>query len=84
METKQAKIIKKILLRQYKIESKKMKLLSSKIKIMDNIIIQNCENSITGHNWITKREQCMYGEKFTHCKNCGVDFKIDRYKMSKK
>ena len=84
MDSIQAKIIKNILTRQYKIESKKMKILSSKIKVMEDIIIQNCENSNTGHNWITEREQCMYGDKFTLCKKCGVDFKINRYKMSTK
>ena len=63
-----------------KIYEKKLKLESTKqnlfkqIKEIDNIleeinqvIINNCI-----HEWITEREDGMYGERFTYCKKCNI------------
>ena len=30
-------------------------------------IVNNCK-----HEWVTKREEGMYGERYTICKHCGV------------
>ena len=34
-------------------------------------LINEC-NKI-GHTWIKEREDCMYGNTFHYCKNCGKD-----------
>ena len=39
-----------------------------KIKILEKERISKCN-----HEWVTERESGMYGEKFTYCKNCGIN-----------
>lgn len=74
MDTQIAKITRKILSKQYKTHYHKMLQLKREIDELDKIIVQNCGKSEQGHEWVTEREQCMYGEKFTRCKKCNIDF----------
>lgn len=37
------------------------------LKDLEITIVNNCK-----HEWITKREDGMYGERYILCKNCGV------------
>jgi len=32
-----------------------------------------CKEDNGDHEWISERENCMYGERFTFCKNCKID-----------
>ena len=41
--------------------------IEKEINALDQVIINNCI-----HEWITEREDCLYGEKFTYCKKCGL------------
>ena len=41
--------------------------IEKKINDLDQVIINNCI-----HEWITEREDCLYGEKLTYCKKCGL------------
>ena len=41
--------------------------IEKEINALDQVIINNCI-----HEWITEREDCLYGEKLTYCKKCGL------------
>ena len=41
--------------------------IEKEINKLDQVIINNCI-----HEWITEREDCLYGEKLTYCKKCGL------------
>ena len=41
--------------------------IEKEINELDQVIINNCI-----HEWITEREDCLYGEKLTYCKKCGL------------
>lgn len=48
-----------------------------KINETKNIIKQidlHIRNKCPKHNWVTEREEGMYGEKFTYCTICGSDY----------
>ena len=63
----------KIFVNKEKLIKEKYELLKKIIDIekeineLNQVIINNCI-----HEWITEREDCMYGEKFTYCKKCGL------------
>ena len=38
------------------------------------LIAKKCEEKNDGHLWIRERESCMYGETFTYCKHCNIDY----------
>ena len=48
--------------------------IKDKIKKTNNLISKKCIHQNEKHVWITEREPCMYGEKYTYCKNCRVDY----------
>ena len=49
------------------------------LKNTNNLIIKKCKINNKGHEWITERESGMYGEKFTFCNKCGVDYYDTNY-----
>ena len=51
---------------------KKIELINFQIEENNKIIVERCNNK--GHEWITEREPGMYGENFTFCNNCKVDY----------
>jgi hypothetical protein len=52
--------------------------IKEKIRKTNFLISKKCIHENKKHVWITEREPCMYGEKYTYCKNCKVDY-YDRY-----
>ena len=46
----------------------KLNLVNKEIERLEKEKIKNCK-----HEYVTYREDCMYGEKTTCCKYCGVD-----------
>lgn len=38
------------------------------LKDLEITIVNNCK-----HEWITEREEGLYGERYTICKKCGVN-----------
>lgn len=48
--------------------------LKKRIKEINYLISKKCLHKNKKHEWITEREPCMYGEKFTYCKNCKIDY----------
>ena len=63
-----------------KVFERKKKLVNEKYELLNRLkqieltledlqitIVNNCK-----HEWVTKREEGMYGERYTICKNCGV------------
>ena len=51
---------------KYKIKSRLEEIENKLEKIQENII-NNCK-----HEWITEREDGIYGKRFTYCMKCGV------------
>ena len=45
----------------------KLEKIEKEISKLENQKIKNCK-----HEWVTEREDCMYGEIYTYCKLCGV------------
>ena len=46
---------------------KRLKQIELTLKDLEITIVNNCK-----HEWKTEREDGMYGERYTLCKNCGV------------
>jgi len=42
-----------------------------KNKQLKILLIEQCHKK--GHQWITEREDCLYGETYRYCKICGKD-----------
>ena len=51
---------------------RRIKELNVDIKIMELNKAKYCESN-GGHTWISEREDGMYGEVFTTCKECGKE-----------
>tara|TARA_Y100000385_G_scaffold274168_1_gene316930 strand:- start:12240 stop:12491 length:252 start_codon:yes stop_codon:yes gene_type:complete len=51
------------------LEKEKENLKKKILDIEDGI---NYLNKNSEHNWERKREQCLYGERYYQCKNCGL------------
>lgn len=45
-----------------------LKVIDEQIKVLEKERISKCN-----HEWVTEREQGIYGEKYTYCKNCGIN-----------
>ena len=43
------------------------------IKEVNMLIVKKCKET-TGHKWVSEREPWMYGERFTYCEHCRVDY----------
>ena len=57
---------KELVSEKYKLQNR-LKQIELTLKDLEITIVNNCK-----HEWITKREDGMYGERYTLCKNCGV------------
>ena len=57
---------KNLIKEKYNIKSR-LEVIEKRLEEIQNNIINNCN-----HEWITEREDCMYGERFTYCKKCSV------------
>ncbi len=57
---------KNLIKEKYNIKSR-LEVIEKRLEEIQDNIINNCD-----HEWITEREDCMYGERFTYCKKCGV------------
>ena len=44
-----------------------------KLKKTNVMISEKCKKINGSHDWISEREDGMYGEIFSHCKHCRVD-----------
>jgi len=51
----------------------KIKRMDQLINETNNLIAKKCKKNNKEHKWVTEREPCMYGEKYTYCQNCKVD-----------
>ena len=54
--------------------TKKIQEIKNQIKETNRYIAKKCKNKNGDHEWISERENCMYGEKYTLCKKCRVDY----------
>ena len=57
---------KNLIKEKYNIKSR-LEVIEKRLEEIQDNIINNCD-----HEWITEREDCMYGERFTYCKKCSV------------
>jgi len=73
IEYKNTLFNKKIKLNQL-IESINQEILQTTI-----LIGKECMKKNNGHKWITERENCMYGELFTYCEYCNIDYSDSSY-----
>ena len=51
---------------KYEIKSR-LEDIEKRLEWINKIIINNCK-----HEWITEREDGIYGKRFTYCKKCGI------------
>ena len=56
----------KLVLEKHELQ-KRLKQIELTLKDLEIKIVNNCN-----HEWIKKREDCMYGEKYTICNKCDV------------
>ena len=54
--------------------SKKIKEIETSIKEKSYEIANICKKNNNGHIWISEREDCLYGERYTFCKICEIDY----------
>ena len=52
----------------------KIKEIEKNIKQKGYEIANTCKNKDDGHKWISEREEGPYGERFTYCEKCRVDY----------
>lgn len=45
----------------------------SKIKKLDENIVKQCIDTFGEHTYIEEIEECMYGNRYFVCKNCGIE-----------
>ena len=64
---------KKYLFETEHYHDQQIKKIKQLIKETNIKIALKCEEENGKHDWITEREDCMYGERFTFCRNCKVD-----------
>ena len=57
----------------------KILMIESKLKETNTFISKKCEKINGSHEWISEREEGMYGERFTFCKHCRVDIYDRQY-----
>ena len=52
-----------------------------KKEIVDNNfdISKQCKKDNNGHNWVNEREEGLYGERYTFCSECGIDYYGDYF-----
>ena len=65
---------KKYLYSKQRDYEEKIVIIKELIKSTNSKIAQKCKEKNNGHQWIREREDCMYGSRFTVCKNCRVDY----------
>ena len=58
---------KKLVLEKYELQNR-LKQIELTLEDLQITIVNNCN-----HEWVTEREGGMYGERYTICKNCGVN-----------
>ena len=51
-----------------------LKKVEEDIKEANKLIGMKCEKINGSHNWVTERESGPYGEKFTFCKKCYINY----------
>ena len=52
----------------------KIKKIKNLIKNVNTKIALKCEIKNKTHEWIKERENCIYGETYTYCKKCKIDY----------
>ena len=63
-----------LLIKQKYEYEKKIKELETFIREKEFQIAKVCKDSDEGHQWITEREDGPYGERYTYCKKCRIDY----------
>ena len=53
---------------------KHIKKLKEEVKSTNFYIAKKCEDENKEHEWVSEREPVLYGERYTFCKECGVDY----------
>ena len=56
---------------------KKLDLIDKNIINKKYEIANMCKKINNGHIWITERDEGPYGERFTYCKICNIDYNGD-------
>tara|TARA_B100000900_G_C20258313_1_gene584889 strand:+ start:373 stop:678 length:306 start_codon:yes stop_codon:yes gene_type:complete len=49
------------------------------IKKTNSLIAEKCKKINGNHEWISEREPCLYGERYTFCKKCRIDINDKEY-----
>jgi len=57
---------KELVLEKYELQNR-LKQIELTLEDLQITIVNNCK-----HEWIRKREEGIYGRKYTFCKKCGV------------
>ena len=57
----------------------KLKRIRKEVKMTNVHIAQKCEEKHKEHKWVCEREPVLYGERYTFCSNCGVDYYDNSY-----
>ena len=58
--------LKELIKIKYKLQSE-LNTIEKEINKLNENKIKLCK-----HEWVTERGECMYGERFTYCKHCGI------------
>lgn len=69
---------KQLIIDQYD-QINKLELIKKNIIKKNYEIANMCKKINNGHIWITEREEGPYGERFTYCKICNIDYNGDYF-----
>ena len=70
--------LKKLYNEKYECELN-MKLIEKEIKNTKYNISKVCLDKNKGHDWVSEREEGPYGERFTYCSKCRIDYYGDHF-----
>ena len=57
----------------------RISILKDHIKDINRLISKKCIEKNGEHEWISEREEGLYGERYTFCKHCRVDIYDNTY-----
>ena len=72
------KLIGSLINLKYEYERKRKKA-DYEILRVSRLIAKRCDEN-GGHEWVTERENCLYGERYTYCKKCRCDVYDSSYR----
>lgn len=67
------------LFRNKRYHENEVSIINNKIKEANYLIAKKCLKVNGSHEWVSERENCMYGQRYTFCKKCRVDYYNNEY-----